>query len=278
MGNETYCGKSCAECTDQETLNCPGCKQGPGGTFAKCAIARCCRDKRHDTCGTCTSWSYCGLRGGRDQEPALRLKKQAEEERQQQQDRANAPVVTRWINVLFWLFIPQVIAGLMIQDNVVKELPFLLMPGTLLNIVCLVIYGVALWRMQEIHGGYRNAAICNLVGAAGCLLGLSPLKGVLMLLIDLALAVVNLVAIYLEYTTHSEVLALTSMVLAQQWRQLWTWNLWCIAGVVISFILLFILPRFAMLAMVALYIASVVLAVLKLVYLRRMYWHFRQYC
>lgn len=278
MENETYCGKSCAECTDRETLNCPGCKQGPGGTFAKCAIARCCRDKRHDTCGTCTSWSYCGLRNGRDQEPALRLKKQAEEERQQQQDRANAPVVTRWVNVLFWLFIPQVIASLMMQENVVSAFPGLRMPGTLLSFVCVVIYGVALWRMQEIHGGYRNAAICNLVCAAGSLLALSPLKGVLLLMINLALAVVNLVSVYLEYTTHSEVLAPTSMPLALQWRKLWTWNLWCIAGVVLSFIMLFLIPVLAMLAMLGFAIAGIVLEILKLVYLRRMYWHFQQYC
>lgn len=26
---ETYCGKTCAECTQKEILNCPGCKAGP---------------------------------------------------------------------------------------------------------------------------------------------------------------------------------------------------------------------------------------------------------
>ena len=27
---ETYCGKSCAECSKRDILNCPGCKAGPG--------------------------------------------------------------------------------------------------------------------------------------------------------------------------------------------------------------------------------------------------------
>lgn len=278
MGNETYCGKSCAECTDQETLNCPGCKQGPGGTFAKCAIARCCRDKRHDTCGTCTSWSYCGLRGGRDQEPALRLKKQSEEERQQQQDRANAPVVTRWVNVLFWLFIPQVIARLMTQETVVQAYPDLWMPGTVLSVVCILIYSVALWRMQEIQGSYRKAAISNLIYAGGCLLEWFQMRGVLAFLLTIVLAAVSLLSNYLEYTAHSQVLAPTNMPQALKWRQLWELNVWCIVGLVISFVLLFLIPVLAAIVLAAFVIALIVLQVLKLVYLRRMYWHFRQYC
>lgn len=274
MENETYCGKSCEICTDREAMSCPGCRQGPGGTFAKCAIARCCRDKRHETCGTCTSWSYCGLRNGREQEPILRQKKQAQEERQQQEIRDKAPVLSRWINVLFWLFIPQIIAGLMTEENVVKNFPDLLIPGVVLTVACVVIYSAALWRMHEIHSGYRKAAICNLVYALGYLLALTPLQ----VMVNIVLAVVSLLATYLEYTTHSEVLAPTNMPLSLQWRQLWTWNIWCVVGLVVFFILLWLIPVLGLLGLLAVAIATIVLQILKLVYLRRMIWHFREFC
>ena len=47
---ETYCGKSCAECTKKEQLNCSGCKAGPGRQFGgDCELAKCVRDKGHET-------------------------------------------------------------------------------------------------------------------------------------------------------------------------------------------------------------------------------------
>ena len=50
---ETYCGKSCAECTKKEELNCMGCKTGPGRPFGgDCELAKCVRDKGHETCET----------------------------------------------------------------------------------------------------------------------------------------------------------------------------------------------------------------------------------
>ena len=51
---ETYCGKICAECAQKETLNCSGCKAGPGRQFGgDCKLAKCCRAKGHQECATC---------------------------------------------------------------------------------------------------------------------------------------------------------------------------------------------------------------------------------
>ena len=48
---ETYCGKSCEECTKKEQLDCSGCKTGPGRQFGgDCELAKCVRDKGHETC------------------------------------------------------------------------------------------------------------------------------------------------------------------------------------------------------------------------------------
>lgn len=164
MEQETYCGKSCTACPHREELDCPGCKSGPGMAFGDCEIARCCREKNHADCKTCTSWNGCGLRAGREQEPVIRLKRSEREAQKKQELQGNAPVLVRWISVLFWLFIPQIVAGLMIDDNVTKMLPALRTPGVLLTMACTLAYGVALWKMQSIDRGYRTAAICNFVG------------------------------------------------------------------------------------------------------------------
>ena len=51
---ETYCGKSCVECPRKEELSCPGCKMGPGKQFnGQCELAKCARDKGHETCESC---------------------------------------------------------------------------------------------------------------------------------------------------------------------------------------------------------------------------------
>lgn len=278
MENETYCGKSCETCTERERTACPGCQRGPGSAFGDCAIARCCREKNHVNCQTCTSESFCGLRRGRDQEPYHRQQKREQEAQQKQALRDDAPVLVRWISVLFWLFIPQIIAGLMTHENVVAAFPSLLLPGTVLHTICLLTYGYALWRMQEIHEGYRSAAFCMLVMALANALSLLAIPTALQILMGLAVAVVGFVGVYLEFTAHAEVLSPSEPQLAQQWRKLWKWNLWCLAALVIALVLLLLAPVLAALTVLAAAIATIVLEVLKLVYLRRMANHFREFC
>ena len=100
----------------------------------------------------------------------------------------------------------------------------------------------------------------------------------LQILIGLGLAALSLASCYVEYNTHADVLVPTNMPLAQQWRQLWRWNLWCICALVLAFVLILLAPVLALLLMLAVAIAMFVLQVLKLVYLHRMANHFRQFC
>ena len=73
---ETYCGKSCEECTKKEQLNCSGCKTGPGRQFGgDCELAKCVRDKGHETCDTCGFKGNCGTLRIRDSMPDYRIRK-----------------------------------------------------------------------------------------------------------------------------------------------------------------------------------------------------------
>lgn len=256
-------------------VSCPGCQQGPGGTFARCPIARCCREKYHNACDSCTSWSHCGLRSGRDQEPIRRQQQQEREQRQQWEIRQHAPLLARWLTVLFWLFIPQEIAALMTDDNVAAALPQLVLPGTILTVVCMLLYAIGLWNMRSVHSDYGRAAVCMLA-SAGCSV-VSFLVGQAGFLIFMGLVAlgVNIYATYLEYNAHAQTVEPVDAVLADQWRKLWKWNLWCLLGAAAMLVLAFIALLLASLALLAIAVIMVVLAILKLVYLYRTAARFR---
>lgn len=276
MENETYCGKSCEVCTYREALSCPGCRQGPGGTFAKCEIARCCREKYHNACDSCTSWTYCGLRAGREEAPVRRRQDQERALQQWRENRAHAPLLARWLSVLFWLFIPQEIASLMTNDNVVAALPELLLPGTILAVACTLLYAIGLWMMRSANPTYGRTAIFTVVGAAGSALALVLGETDLVVLLALAVLVVDLYTTYLEYNTHAETVEPVDAVLADQWRKLWKWNLWCLIAVGASLLLAFLAVLLAGLLLIATSIALIVLSIMKLVYLYRTAARFRE--
>lgn len=285
MENKTYCGKSCEICTYGEALSCPGCRQGPGGTFAKCPIARCCREKCHKACDSCTSWSYCGLRSGRDHEPIRRQQQEERERRQQWEIRQHAPLLARWLSVLFWLFIPEEIAALMTNDNVAAVLPELVLPGTVLSVACTLLYGIGLWNLRPVNDAYGRSAIWRVVGAgcsaASLLMGrLHSLEEQLGLLVLAALVVlgINLYATYLEYNAHADTAQMVDAVLADQWRKLWQRKLWCLLGAASMLLLAFVAPLLAGLLAIAISIALIVLSIQKLVYLYRMAARFREIC
>ena len=72
---ETYCGKTCADCSQKETLSCPGCKAGPGKQYGgDCKLAKCCIEKGHQECSTCGFNGHCGTLHGRICMPDDRLK------------------------------------------------------------------------------------------------------------------------------------------------------------------------------------------------------------
>lgn len=76
---ETYCGKTCAACSEKEALLCSGCKTGAEG---ECKLADCCREKGHESCDTCGFHEGCATL--HECEPAY--KKQSIEEQQRQKE------------------------------------------------------------------------------------------------------------------------------------------------------------------------------------------------
>lgn len=121
---EGLCGRACDTCTWRDPLDCPGCQTGPGRPYSgDCGIADCCRKKGHADCSSCTYISCCHLRCQREDMPRRRLREL--EERQQRQDwlDRNAPVLAKWLWLLFWLVIPRTLAETLTLDVVASASP-----------------------------------------------------------------------------------------------------------------------------------------------------------
>lgn len=260
--NETYCGKSCQTCTYRADTGCRGCREEAS---RECKLARCCREKGHESCESCVFSAQCGMYQGKDTAPQFRLaKKKAELEHQEFLKRRGA-FLAKWIWILFWLFIPANVAEVMVQ-----WIPALEGVGHVLGAASVLAYGAILWKISSEEVGYRRAGVLTLVDAA---LGLSLLWSgdihvFVMLLLTIVSAVVSLLASYYEYNAHADVLEGVDNELSQQWRTLWKWMMGASIALVVGALLVLVIIGLLVVFVAA--VAMCIIGVLKLVYLYRM--------
>lgn len=271
--SETYCGKSCGECTQKEELGCPGCKTGPGRQFGgECELAQCCRSKGHETCGTCGFNGNCGTLRTRDRQPEFRKRKMEAERQQKEAIAQRAPLLGKWLWILFWLIVPATVAGILGNNSMAKIAPGVYVAGRMLGAVCTAAYGVILLKLAFAEDRYRTSGICALI-AAGANLLMALMSGASVpawsLLISLPTAVVALVGEYNEYQAHSIILTDVDNRLAGKWSVLWKWYVGFLIGMFGCILLIVIVPVLGLIALIAVAIGTVVVSVLKLVYLYR---------
>ena len=279
---ETYCGKSCAECAKKEQLNCPGCKAGPGRQFGgDCELAKCVRDKGHETCETCGFKGNCGTLRSRDNMPDYRIKKIEAEEMRKTAIAKRAPVLGKWLWIIFWLIIPSTIGNIMANENTAKLLPGLLIPGQIINAICALAYGAILLKLGSEEDRYRTAGICSLIaGVSSALAAIinGGADGVTWILIfTIPAAIVAIVGEYNEYMAHSAVLSGVDNELSEKWEVLWKWYIGLYLGIFGSILLMLIIPVLGAIAVLGTTIGTVVVSILKLVYLYRTAKIFREY-
>lgn len=279
---ETYCGKSCAECTQKEQLNCSGCKTGPGRQFGgDCELAKCIRDKGHKTCDTCSYKGNCGTLRSRDNMPDYRRRKIEAEEKRKAAIAKRAPVLGKWLWIIFWLIIPSTIGSLMANESTAKILPGLFMPGQIINAICSLTYGAILLKLGSEEDRYRTAGICALIaGASSALAAIvnGGFEGATWILIfTIPAAIIALVGEYNEYMAHSAVLSGVDNELSEKWEVLWKWYIGLFLGIFGSILVMLIIPVLGAIAVIGCTIGTVVVGILKLVYLYRTAKIFREY-
>lgn len=276
---EAYCGKSCADCSQRESLNCPGCKAGPGRQIGgNCDLAKCVRSKGHETCETCSFKGNCGTLRSRDHQPDYR-KRRAEAELQQKRAAARrAPFLGKWLWILFWLVVPGTIAGLMTNEAVMEVGPSVYFTGQILSAVCSFAYGFILVKLSSEEDRYRTAGIFTLICTGVSLLAELAFNGAAWMLIMMIPAViVGLVGEYQEYMAHSAVLGGIDNDLSAKWENLWKWQIGLFLGMFGCILLMLIIPVFGAIAVIGASIGLIVVGILKLVYLYKTAKAFRDY-
>lgn len=278
----TYCGKLCEECQHKEMLLCPGCKEGPGKAWnCECELAKCCRDKGHQNCTTCSYSTSCGKLRGRNNEPEQRLRKREDEIEKKKMIEGKAVFLGKWLWILFWLIIPSTVAGIMTNENLVSVLPGLNLPGQILQVATLLLYGGVLIKIACEDERYKTAGVCCLISA-----GVSVLVTILSygketpgwtLLFTIPTMIVSLVGEYNEYSAHAEVAGDVSPELFDKWTNLWKWFIGMTLGLLGSIVLMLIIPILGLIVALVTAIGTVVVSILKLVYLYRTAKTFREY-
>ena len=279
---ETYCGKNCAECSKREKLNCQGCKAGPGRQFGgDCELAKCVRDKGHETCETCGFKGNCGTLRSRESMPDYRIRKIESKKMRKAAIAKRAPVLGKWLWIIFWLVIPSSIGSIMSHETTAKILPGLLMPGQIINAICSLTYGAILLKLGSEEDRYRTAGICALiaggVSAVVAIITGTAEEATWTLLFTLPAAVVAMVGEYNEYMAHSAVLSGVDNELSEKWEVLWKWYIGLFLSMFGCIIVMLIAPVLGAIAILGCAIGTVVVSILKLVYLYRTAKIFREY-
>ena len=270
---ETYCGKSCQSCVHKEKLNCPGCKTGPGARITgDCKLAKCCVSKGHETCGSCSIKPRCGMYSGREQAPIHRAREKEAELQRQEEIRIRTNGLSKVFFLLFWLVVPSTVGSILTLDFLANPYPVLGTIGICISFLSSLVYGIVLLSQYRRQREYLMAGA--LAAVASILHFVSkynaPPDGEFnyTTAVSLVAGVIQLVAVYKEFTAHSEVLAGVDDV-ADKWPTLWRWTIGIYCAVLGSIFVAIIAPLLGVLVVLAGAIGMIVVEIVKLVYLYR---------
>lgn len=265
----SYCGKNCIECDRKEELNCSGCKEWVTSNSAECDIAKCCKDKNHNTCDTCNS-SVCSKIKSRDSVPDIILNERKRIKEESEKLKNTASILGKSMTVMFWLLIPQIVAGILTAESLFSS-SVVKIVGYCINLVCIVIYSIMLLKAVSVNSEYKTAAYCLLIGGVAravsdMLLQVTAI-GNYSMIITIPAAIVSFVGAYYEFNTHFEVLYHINREMSEKWSKLWKLNKIGLIGSIASLVLVFILPLIGVLVALASAIIVIVAGIKKLIYL-----------
>ena len=200
-------------------------------------------------------------------------------------DRETTASLVWRLDALLWLVVPGTIAGFLSDEALAAHWPDLASLGEILGILCSVVYGLLLLSLARVNGGYRAAGACTLfVVAAGVIVQVLGGSGdphnverSIALILTFLSGVAALVGEYTECTSHAEVLEPVDMALSQRWRRLMKWYVGLFLGTFAGILVALFSQWLGLLVMTASTVGSLVVAILKLVYLWRTARTFREY-
>lgn len=272
MEQKTYCGRSCEKCLKKVALNCPGCRVGPGKpVFGDCELAQCCMEKKHSTCQTCVAHHSCALYNNRSNLAELRMKRRSEEDRRQKEKAEHARIMARWLTVLFWLFLPNLIGSVLSKYISSYAQPGIVFFGDILIIASGFVYCIVLFCMSRYEDAYKKSALYLLIT---CLISSFTLfighdGWALALLVGIGAVVFDMLSVYHEFYAHATFFEDVDLDISYNWKLLWKLYLivnCCIYG---SIFVAVLAAPFAVVTIVIGLAGGVLVAVLRLILLYR---------
>lgn len=276
---EGICGKSCESCGWKDQLNCAGCREDMGRPFSgPCGIAACCREKGHERCETCTYVSGCPRQAQRDGVPRQELQRRDSEAAKYRRLAEIAPLMGKWVWLIFWLVVPMELASLLTLDVVARMFPAAETVGTALEVLCGLACTLFLWKLTPVLREYRTAALCQIaVTFVNLFLLALPEGSALVLLLGIPAIVLGFYGNYVEFHTHAQAVEPLDAGLAAGWRKLWKLLLLSLGSLVLLIFSMLLGPGAVVLAGLAVLGLTVYYAVMRMVYLWRTAKYFREW-
>ena len=263
--SNSYCGKSCAECESRHELNCPGCKYGPGTLSGGCSIAKCCISQGHACCDTCTKRNVCQTIKAKDISPEFRLKRLENEMAEKVELARRAPIMYRWLWVLFWAYIGNIATNILLQSELAYAL------SVIIGLTVLVIMSVSLYKLSAFSINYKKAFYCCvavfvLTGVVELLSTIlqSELTGIIALICSTPVMALNIIQIYFEHQAHSEQLRPIDSTMADKWLKIWKWLICWGGAMCLSLIFMFIIPVFGLYFFIPTGIGVIVVSIMRI--------------
>lgn len=240
------CLKNCAECASP----CSGC---PTSTYVgRCEIAKCCREKGHETCEGCTFIRNCRKHMDRSRMPELLIGQDRREEEQRQRNIRYAGRLAQWVKLIFWCWIAQLIFGILELEFLAESFPFVGHLGFGLTTLLMAVIGYCYLRLKDIDErfGFVGWLEIALTGY-NILKRFLPEENVLIIVLTLAFGVLGVMSLYRMCMAYSDVLAEISKEHSEKWRNQWNMYRYSLYGL-LGCIVLFLIPLVSLISVIGL--------------------------
>ena len=182
-------------------------------------------------------------------------------------------LLARCVRVLFWLIIASLLISFLTGETISETMPVVAAAAQIANILVVAFYGFVLLKMSAEAIRYRGAAICHFISAAFSL-ALFPIsadvENPLVVIAALLAVVIDMIGEYYEYMGHTDVLVDVDRELSGKWFKLWKGYLITFLGIFAGTILTVLIALIGMLVMLACTIGTLVVSILKVVYIYKM--------
>lgn len=267
--SDTYCGKSCTDCSYREELNCHGCKLGPGRDMSnECDLASCCRMKGHKTCDTCEIKPRCGKYINKSKAPKERIEKNKADNARKESLVTLAELLSDKVKILFWILILtnvfSILSGVILSEDSVVSI--------IVECILSAFYGIVLILISKADRKFFISGILLIVSNFISITANFVMDGSrgTVIFVSIIASVIGLVAEYNEFMGHSDVVMAYDGNMSEKWFKIWYWYLFAVIGSIIG---LFI----GTIVLIIAAIAILILGILKIIYIYQTAEIYRQY-